>query len=66
MSDIAAAPDSPEDWHQRELLLMHQIVRLVGRSLAPELVLREIPRNLSGKILKHRLRADLTEPGVPA
>ena len=35
MPDIAAAPDSPEDWRQRELLLMHQIVRLVGRSLAP-------------------------------
>lgn len=40
--------------------------RLSHYKLPHELVLREIPRNLSGKILKHRLRADLTEPGDPA
>ena len=40
--------------------------RLSHYKLPHELVVREIPRNLSGKILKHRLRADLTEPGDPA
>ena len=62
MSDIAAAPDSPEDWHQRELLLMHQIVRLVGRSLAPGLVLREMLHLMSELLGLNRGRIVLADP----
>ena len=62
MPDIAAAPDSPEDWRQRELLLMHQIVRLVGRSLAPELVLREMLHLMSELLGLNRGRIVLADP----
>ena len=62
MPDFAAAPDSPEAWHQRELLLMHQIVRLVGRSLAPELVLREMLHLMSELLGLNRGRIVLADP----
>ena len=62
MPDIAAAPDSPEDWRQRELLLMHQIVRLVGRSLAPEVVLREMLHLMSELLGLNRGRIVLADP----
>jgi Nif-specific regulatory protein len=36
-------PDAPgTDWHAQELLLMREVMKLVGRSLAPAFVLREM------------------------
>jgi Nif-specific regulatory protein len=37
-------PDAPPgtDWHAQELLLMREVMKLVGRSLAPAFVLREM------------------------
>lgn len=36
-------PDAPPgtDWHAQELLLMREVMKLVGRSLAPAFVLRD-------------------------
>ena len=37
------SPPSPAtDWHAQELLLMREVMRLIGRSLAPGLVQREM------------------------
>ena len=38
------APSSSADppWRDQELLLMSEVMRLVGQSLAPEVVLREM------------------------
>ena len=33
---------SPSEWHTQELLLMREVMRGIGRSLAPALVLREM------------------------
>ena len=38
----SGAPTEPLDWRTQELLLLSEVMRSVGRSLAPELVLREM------------------------
>ncbi|WP_439520767.1 sigma-54 interaction domain-containing protein [Hydrogenophaga sp.] len=42
-------PDAPPgtDWHAQELLLMREVMKLVGRSLAPAFVLREMMHLMS-------------------
>jgi len=42
-------PDTPPgtDWHAQELLLMREVMKLVGRSLAPAFVLREMMHLMS-------------------
>jgi Nif-specific regulatory protein len=58
--DAPGAP--PTDWHTQELLLMREVMKLVGRSLAPGHVLREMLHLMSellGLTLRqfsHRLR----------
>ena len=37
-----AAPANATDWRAQELLLMREVMRLLGKSLAPGLVLREM------------------------
>ena len=37
-----ASQGAPTAWHAQELLLMREVMRLIGRSLAPGLVLREM------------------------
>ena len=40
-------PTGATDWHAQELLLMREVMRLVGRSLAPGRVLREMLQLMS-------------------
>ena len=58
------------DWHAQELLLMREVMRLVGRSLAPALVLREMLHLMSELLGLNRGRIVLadppsTDPGQP-
>ncbi len=50
------------DWHAQELLLMHEVMRLVGRSLSPETVLREMLHLMSELLGLNRGRIVLREP----
>jgi Nif-specific regulatory protein len=53
------APDPP--WRAQELLLMSEVMRLVGRSLAPEVVLREMLHLLSELLGLNRGRIVLAD-----
>ena len=55
----AAAADPP--WRDQELLLMSEVMRLVGRSLAPEVVLREMLHLLSELLGLNRGRVVLAD-----
>lgn len=66
----AARPHSTTDWHSQELLLMREVMRLIGRSLAPGLVLREMLHLMSELLGLNRGRIVLvdgapTEAGAP-
>ena len=50
------------DWRAQELLLMHEVMRLVGRSLSPETVLREMLHLMSELLGLNRGRIVLREP----
>ncbi len=39
---MTPAPHAPVDWQAQELLLLREVMKLVGRSLSPEPVLREM------------------------
>ncbi len=58
-----ASPHSPADppWRAQELLLMSEVMRLVGRSLAPEIVLREMLHLLSELLGLNRGRIVLAD-----
>lgn len=63
------APHSPAaDWHRQELLLMREVMRLIGRSLAPGLVLREMLHLMSELLGLNRGRIVLVDevPSAPA
>ena len=66
---MSATPLSPADateWRAQELLLMREVMRLVGRSLAPPLVLREMLHLMSELLGLNRGRivlAELPPPG---
>jgi Nif-specific regulatory protein len=53
------APDAP--WRAQELLLMSEVMRLVGRSLAPEVVLREMLHLMSELLGLNRGRVVLSD-----
>lgn len=56
------APHSPAaDWHRQELLLMREVMRLIGRSLAPGLVLREMLHLMSELLGLNRGRIVLVD-----
>ena len=55
----AAVADPP--WRDQELLLMSEVMRLVGRSLAPEVVLREMLHLLSELLGLNRGRVVLAD-----
>eukprot|EP01034_Spumella_vulgaris_P001174 gene1174-1558_t len=62
-----AQPDAPGpldggDWRSQELLLMREIMQLVGRSLAPGLVLREMLHLMSELLGLNRGRIVLADP----
>jgi Nif-specific regulatory protein len=50
------------DWHAQELLLMREVMRGVGRSLAPALVLREMLHLMSELLGLNRGRIVLADP----
>jgi Nif-specific regulatory protein len=61
---------APTDWHAQELLLMREVMRLIGRSLAPGLVLREMLHLMSELLGLNRGRIVLvdsapTDAGAP-
>ena len=61
------SPAAP-DWHAQELLLMREVMRLIGRSLAPGLVLREMLHLMSELLGLNRGRivlVDDTAAGAP-
>ncbi len=63
-----ASQGAPNDWHAQELLLMREVMRLIGRSLAPELVLREMLHLMSELLGLNRGRIVLVDeaPTAPA
>ena len=56
-------PPADPDWHAQELLLMHAVMRLVGRSLAPGLVFREMLHLMSELLGLNRGRIVLADGG---
>ncbi|MBT9552555.1 MAG: sigma 54-interacting transcriptional regulator [Hydrogenophaga sp.] len=59
-------PDTPgTDWHAQELLLMREVMKLVGRSLAPAFVLREMLHLMSELLGLNRGRMVLADEAVP-
>ena len=63
-----ASLGAPTDWHAQELLLMREVMRLIGRSLAPGLVLREMLHLMSELLGLNRGRIVLVDnaPSSPA
>ena len=61
-SSSTARSHSPTDWHAQELLLMREVMRLIGRSLAPGLVLREMLHLMSELLGLNRGRIVLADP----
>jgi len=53
------------DWHAQELLLMREVMKLVGRSLAPAFVLREMLHLMSELLGLNRGRMVLADEGIP-
>jgi Nif-specific regulatory protein len=64
--DAPAAPPTPSlnpnEWHAQELLLMREVMRGVGRSLAPAQVLREMLHLMSELLGLNRGRIVLADP----
>jgi len=54
-------PQDTPDWHAQELLLMREVMRLIGRSLAPGLVLREMLHLMSELLGLNRGRIVLVD-----
>ena len=65
MASQDPATERTRDWHQRELLLMHEILRLVGRSVSPARVLREALHLMSELLGLNRGRIVLVDPVLP-
>jgi Nif-specific regulatory protein len=57
---------NPGEWHAQELLLMREVMRGIGRSLAPALVLREMLHLMSELLGLNRGRIVLADPAPPA
>lgn len=60
-SPESGAPPEVLDWRTQELLLLSEVMRSVGRSLAPELVLREMLHLMSELLGLNRGRVVLAE-----
>ncbi|MBU4422783.1 MAG: sigma 54-interacting transcriptional regulator [Gammaproteobacteria bacterium] len=61
-----ARSHSPTGWHAQELLLMREVMRLIGRSLAPGLVLREMLHLMSELLGLNRGRIVLVDEAPSA
>ena len=62
--DPAGTPTT--DWHAQELLLMREVMKLVGRSLAPAFVLREMLHLMSELLGLNRGRMVLADDATAA
>jgi len=62
---LSDASDPATDWHAQELLLMREVMKLVGRSLAPAFVLREMLHLMSELLGLNRGRMVLADDAVP-
>ena len=66
MKPASLEPEVPgTDWHAQELLLMREVMKLVGRSLTSELVLREMLHLMSELLGLNRGRIVLVDEGSP-
>ncbi|MDZ4361479.1 MAG: sigma-54-dependent Fis family transcriptional regulator, partial [Variovorax sp.] len=66
MAPHRSDPDAPgTDWHAQELLLMREVMRLIGRSLGPGLVLREMLHLMSELLGLNRGRMVLANDTLP-
>jgi Nif-specific regulatory protein len=65
MPPTTPPPPDPADWHAQELLLLREVMRLLGRSLAPERVLREMLHLMSELLGLNRGRIVLADPPAP-
>lgn len=65
-NSLPMRPSDPDtDWRAQELLLMREVVRLIGKSLAPGVVLREMLHLMSELLGLNRGRVVLTEADYP-
>ena len=66
MNPPATAPskdnDSPAFWREQEMLLLQNVMSLVGKSLSPDIVLREILHLMSELLGLNRGRVVLKDP----
>ena len=62
---ITDALSPATDWHAQELLLMREVMKLVGRSLAPAEVFREMLHLMSELLGLNRGRMVLADDAVP-
>ena len=53
------------DWHAQEWLLLREVTRLIGRSLSPDIVLREMLHLMSELLGLNRGRVVLQDPADP-
>ncbi|MEN9784240.1 MAG: hypothetical protein RJA24_1583, partial [Pseudomonadota bacterium] len=53
---------TPIDWHRQELLLLREVVKLVGKSLTPDVVVREMLHLMSELLGLNRGRLVLRHP----
>ena len=58
---LAAKPPADAPWRAQELLLMSEVMRLVGKSLAPEIVMREMLHLMSELLGLNRGRVVLAD-----
>ena len=57
-----AKPLDPHEWHAHENLLMREVMRLAGRSLSPQRILREMLHLMSELLGLNRGRVILADP----
>ena len=57
--------DDDPQWRAQELLLMREVMRLIGKSLAPEVVMREMLHLMSELLGLNRGRVVLTDAETP-
>jgi Nif-specific regulatory protein len=62
----SSSASTPTDWHAQELLLMREVMKLVGQSLAPARVLREMLHLMSELLGLNRGRMVLADAGPAA
>ena len=72
VSPVRSLPTADPQWRAQELLLMSEVMRLVGKSLAPEVVLREMLHLMSellglnrGRVVLADFVGDMAPEGLP-